>query len=145
VLGASPLGSGEGVALGECWRSGLCGVFRALLLGSVGGVAFGECSRALLLKSAWGRVLLLGGVGCFLMHVGTLRLGTVCWCLDGTGVCVCVVGGPIYRWLDVCRYMACFLWAALHGVGLGCVVTGVLYRGLCPDALNDPVSPGKSR
>ena len=35
-------------------------------------------------------------------------------------------------------YIACFLWAALHSVGLGYVVTGILYRGLCPDALNDP-------
>ena len=24
-------------------------------------------------------------------------------------------------------------------MGLGYVVTGILYRGLCPDALNDPV------
>jgi len=30
-------------------------------------------------------------------------------------------------------------------VGLGCVVAGVLCGGLCPDALNGPVSPGKSR
>ena len=40
--------------------------------------------------------------------------------------------------LNVCRYIACFLWAALHSVGLGYVVTGILYRGLCPDAVNDP-------
>ena len=24
-------------------------------------------------------------------------------------------------------------------MGLGYVVTGILYRGLCPDALNDPI------
>ena len=26
-------------------------------------------------------------------------------------------------------------------MGLGYVVTGILYRGLCPDALNDPKIP----
>lgn len=83
-------------------------------------------------------MLLLRNVKCFLRHVKTLRLETVYWFLNGTKMCIYMIGEPIYRWLDVCRYMACFLWAALHGVGLGCVVTGILYRGLCPDALNDP-------
>ena len=27
-------------------------------------------------------------------------------------------------------------------MGLGYVVTGILYRGLCPDALNDPIHLG---
>ena len=35
-------------------------------------------------------------------------------------------------------YIGCFLWAALHRVVLGCVVSGILYRGLCPDTSNDP-------
>ena len=45
---------------------------------------------------------------------------------------------PIYQYFKVGRYIACFLWAALRSVTLGSVVTGILYRGLCPDAVNDP-------
>ena len=83
-------------------------------------------------------MLLLRNVKCFLRHVKTLRLEIVYWCLNGTKVCIYMIREPIYRQLNVCRYIACFLWAALHSVGLGYVVTGILYRGLCPDALNDP-------
>ena len=57
-------------------------------------------------------------------------------------MCIYMIREPIYRQLNVCRYIACFLWATLHSVGLGYVVTGILYRGLCPDALNDPNDPG---
>ena len=47
---------------------------------------------------------------------------------------------PNYRYFNVGRYIGCFLWAALHNVGLGYVVSGTLYRGLCSDASKDPSS-----
>ena len=46
---------------------------------------------------------------------------------------------PIYRSFDVGCYKACFLWAALHSVVLGYVVSSILYRGPRPDAWNDPL------
>ena len=47
---------------------------------------------------------------------------------------------PTYRCFNVCRYIGCFLWAALHSVGLGYVVSSIFCRGLCSDASNDPTS-----
>ena len=52
-------------------------------------------------------------------------------------MCNYMIREPIYRYFKVGRYIPCFLWAALRSVALGYVVTGILYRGLCPDALND--------
>ena len=62
-------------------------------------------------------------------------------CMHNTsGLSPILKGNPFIDSLIFYRYIACFPWAALHSVGLGYVVTGILYRGLCPDALNDPTS-----
>ena len=39
---------------------------------------------------------------------------------------------PTYRYFNVGRFIACFLWAGLRRVGLGYIVNGTL------DASNDP-------
>ena len=48
------------------------------------------------------------------------------------------VSNPLIAILMVGHYIGCFLWAALHSVVLGYVVTGILHSGLCLDASNDP-------
>ena len=45
----------------------------------------------------------------------------------------------IYRYFNIGRHIAFFLWAALHSVVLGYVVSSILYGGLRPDASNDPL------